>query len=122
MVLLIATLSGLLGVLSTVALIFIFLCCQGFIFPNTSALSLAPFSNNAGSASALMGGIQMSIGALASAIVSWLNDQSAVPMTAVMAICAVGGFSALMVGSRVVRYRASLQEAEEECSEMMKTL
>ncbi len=118
---LIATINGWLGVLGTVGLIFIFLCCQGFIFPNTSALSLAPFSKNAGSASALMGGIQMSIGALASAIVSWMNNHSAMPMTVVMATCAVTSFCILMIGSRIVRYKTAIGEAEEECSEMVKT-
>lgn len=118
---LIATINGWLGVLSTVGLIFAFLCCQGFIFPNTSALSLAPFSRNAGSASALMGGIQMSIGALASAMVSWMNNHSAIPMTVVMATCALSSFFILMIGSRIVRYKASIAEVEEECSEMIKT-
>ncbi len=120
-VLLVATINGWLGVLSTVGLIFIFLCCQGFVFPNTSALSLAPFSKNAGSASALLGGIQMSIGALASALVSLLNNHSAVPMAAVMATCAATSLFIVMVGSRIVRYKTTLSEVEEECSEMIKT-
>jgi DHA1 family bicyclomycin/chloramphenicol resistance-like MFS transporter len=119
---LVATLNGWLGALSTVGFIFAFLCCQGFIFPNTSALSLAPFTRNAGSASALMGGIQMSIGAFASAMVSWMNNHSAIPMTAVMATCAVSSFTILMIGSRIVRYRAELEEVEEECAEMAKTV
>jgi DHA1 family bicyclomycin/chloramphenicol resistance-like MFS transporter len=121
-VFLIATANGWLGVLGTVGLIFLFLCCQGFVFPNTSALSLAPFSKNAGSASALMGGIQMSIGALASAIVSWMNNHSAMPMTVVMATCSLMSFSILMIGSRIVRYRASLVAVEEECTEIVKTI
>lgn len=120
-VLLLATVNGSLGVLSTVGLIFLFLCCQGFIFPNTSALSLAPFTKNAGSASALMGGIQMSIGALVSAIVSWFNNHTALPMSVAMATCALSGFIILLIGSRIVRYKASLEEVEEECSEMIKT-
>lgn len=120
-ILLLATINGWLGVLSTVGLIFLFLCCQGFVFPNTSALSLAPFTKNAGSASALMGGIQMGIGALVSAIVSWFNNHTALPMSIAMASCALSGFLVLMIGSRIVRYKASLEEVEEECSEMIKT-
>ncbi|RYY90019.1 MAG: Bcr/CflA family drug resistance efflux transporter, partial [Chitinophagaceae bacterium] len=42
------------GLFSTIFLIFLFLSCQGFNFPNSSALSMAPFSREAGSASALM--------------------------------------------------------------------
>jgi DHA1 family bicyclomycin/chloramphenicol resistance-like MFS transporter len=64
----------------TIFMIFLFLSCQGFIFPNASALSLAEFGHNAGSASALMGAIQMSIGAAASAIVSVLQNPTPIPM------------------------------------------
>ncbi|MBS1566544.1 MAG: multidrug effflux MFS transporter, partial [Bacteroidetes bacterium] len=39
---------GFLGMYSAIFLIFLYLCCQGFIFPNSSALSLAPFARNAG--------------------------------------------------------------------------
>ncbi|MEZ4901982.1 MAG: hypothetical protein R2822_09580 [Spirosomataceae bacterium] len=42
----------------TIVLIFLFLSCQGFSASNASALSLAPFSKEAGSASALMGALQ----------------------------------------------------------------
>ncbi|MEP7318745.1 MAG: multidrug effflux MFS transporter, partial [Panacibacter sp.] len=43
LVLFTGTLFGWLELFSTIFFIFIFLCCQGFIFPNSSALSLAPF-------------------------------------------------------------------------------
>jgi len=117
--LLLFTLTGWLDLFNTIFFIFIFLCCQGFTFPNSSALSLAPFSRNAGSASALMGGIQMSIGALTTAIVSFLTDHTALPMTGVMACCALTSFSILTVGSRIIRYRASIEEVEEQSAEMI---
>ena len=94
------TLFGWLELHSTIFLIFIFLCCQGFTFPNSSALSLAPFSRNAGSASALLGAIQMGIGTLTSALVSILSNNTALPMTGVMACCALTSFSILMIGKR----------------------
>jgi MFS transporter, DHA1 family, multidrug resistance protein len=115
------TLFGWLELFSTIFFIFIFLCCQGFTFPNSSALSLAPFSKNAGSASALLGGIQMSIGAFTSALVSFLSNHTALPMTGVMACCACCSFSILMVGHRIIRYRASLLEVEEQSAEMIGT-
>src|SRR4029077_13905341 len=59
-----------LNVFGMIACIFCFLSCQGFTFPNSSALSLAPFLKNAGTASALMGAIQMAVGTLSSAMVS----------------------------------------------------
>jgi DHA1 family bicyclomycin/chloramphenicol resistance-like MFS transporter len=112
---------GLLGVLSTISLIFIFLCCQGFTFPNTSALSLAPFSKNAGSASALLGCIQMAIGAATSALVSFLSNHTALPMTGVMASCAVVSLIIVIAGSRMIVKRASLEQTEEEAAEMIVT-
>ncbi|MEI6946290.1 multidrug effflux MFS transporter [Paraflavisolibacter sp. H34] len=110
---------GWLGLASTILLIFLFLCCQGFTFPNSSALSLAPFSRTAGSASALMGGIQMGIGAATSAAVSLLNNHTALPMTATMAGCSLISFSTLLIGRRVIRYKERLDQVEEEAVEMI---
>ncbi len=113
------TLLGWLGLFSTIFLIFIYLCCQGFIFPNSSALSLAPFPKNAGTASALMGGLQMAIGAFTSAMVSFLNNHTALPMTGVMSCCALTAFVILLIGGRYIRYRASLETIKEESVEMI---
>jgi len=113
------TLAGKLELFSTIFFIFIFLCCQGFTFPNSSALSLAPFSKNAGSASAMLGGIQMGIGASTSAIVSVLHNHTALPMTGVMACCASASFLIVLIGHRIIRYRASLLEVEEQSADMI---
>jgi DHA1 family bicyclomycin/chloramphenicol resistance-like MFS transporter len=43
-----------LGLYQTIGMLFIFLACLGISNPNTAALTLAPFTKNAGSASALM--------------------------------------------------------------------
>ncbi len=115
------TFVGLLEVFSTIFLIFIFLCCQGFTFPNTSALSLAPFSKNAGSASALLGGIQMSIGAITSALVSLLANHTALPMTGVMAGCALVSWLIQILGSPKVLKEANAHVILEEANEMIAT-
>lgn len=91
-----------LNLYSTILLIFIFLCCQGFSFPNSSALSLVPFSKEAGSASALLGAIQMGIGSLAAALVGVLSNGTSVPMTAVMAGCALLGLTIFRVGRLIL--------------------
>jgi DHA1 family bicyclomycin/chloramphenicol resistance-like MFS transporter len=117
----VGTLLGLMELFSTIFFIFIFLCCQGFTFPNSSALSLAPFSRKAGSASALLGGIQMSIGAFTSAMVSFLSNHTALPMTGVMACCACTSFTILNIGSRFIRYRATMAEVEEQSAKMIST-
>jgi MFS transporter, DHA1 family, multidrug resistance protein len=105
----------------TIFLIFIFLGCQGFIFPNSSALSLATFGHNAGSASAMLGAIQMFIGAGASAIVSLLQNYFS-PMTGVMACCAMGALTVFSFGRKIIVQRASTEAVEEEDIEMISTL
>jgi len=106
----------------TIFFIFIFLCTQGFVFPNASALSLASFGHNAGSASALMGAIQMSIGAGTSALVSVLQNHTALPMTGVMACCAIAALSVFSLGRKIIIQRASIEKVEEEDVEMISTL
>jgi DHA1 family bicyclomycin/chloramphenicol resistance-like MFS transporter len=113
------TIFTFLGLFSTIALCFVFLSCQGFTFPNTSALSLAPFSKNAGSASALLGSIQMGIGAFSSAVVSYLTNGTALPMTAVMACCAVTSFIIVFVGGRIIRRKPIRETMQEEAVEMV---
>jgi DHA1 family bicyclomycin/chloramphenicol resistance-like MFS transporter len=113
------SLLGRLELFSTIFFIFLFLCCQGFTFPNSSALSLAPFSRKAGTASALLGALQMSIGACTTGLVSLLTSHSAIPMTLVMACCATTSFLVLTLGSRIIRYRASIAEVEEQGTDMI---
>jgi DHA1 family bicyclomycin/chloramphenicol resistance-like MFS transporter len=112
------TLFGLLGLFSTIALCFVFLSCQGFTFPNTSALSLAPFSRIAGSASALLGSVQMGFGAFSSVVVSYLTNGTALPMTGVMASCALISFSIVIIGGRIITRKPSIEATQEESAEM----
>lgn len=99
-VLVLGSTFGWLNAVSMTALIFAFLSGFGFINPNASALSLAPFLKEAGSASALMGAIQMSMGVLASVVISMWHDGTALPMTSVMILSAIISLGILFVGSR----------------------
>lgn len=92
------SINGWFGLVETTALLFVFLCCLGFVSPNASALTLVPFTKNAGSASALMGAIQMGVGALASVGVSLFSIKSAVPTVSVMAITSILALTILYVG------------------------
>lgn len=105
-----------------IILIFMFLCCQGFIYPNASALSMAPFGSNAGSASALMGFIQMSVGGFMSAMVSFLQNGSSLPMTGIMAFCSISAALILTFGRKGIVNKASKILVEEEDLEMISTL
>jgi len=107
---------------STIVLVFLYLCCQGFLFPNASALSMAPFASNAGNASALMGFIQISVGAFMSAMVSVLHDDSTLSMTGVMCFCTLGASAILYFGRKVMVKAASIELVQEEELEMVNTL
>ncbi|MEP6627575.1 MAG: Bcr/CflA family multidrug efflux MFS transporter [Ginsengibacter sp.] len=111
--LVLGTWFNVLGLYSTIFLIWVFLSTQGFAFPNSSALSLAPFSKNAGTASALMGAIQLGIGAISTALVSFFNNDTAMPMAAVMCICAITSFIVLLIGRKIIA-NASINELKKE--------
>ena len=113
------TAFGWLNLYSTIFLIFLYLSCQGFNFPNSSALSMAPFTKQAGSASALMGAIQMGIGAGASAIVGLLNAHSAMPMTGVMAACVLVAWLILMISTKNIAYQAKATDIEEQALDLI---
>jgi DHA1 family bicyclomycin/chloramphenicol resistance-like MFS transporter len=68
---------------------------------------LAPFTKNAGTASALMGAIQLGIGAVSTALVSILNNGTAMPMAVVMCACAICSFTILLIGRRKIVSRKS---------------
>lgn len=89
-----AVMTGAGGFPAQAALIFICLCMTGLLYPNVTALAMAPFDKAAGSASALLGTIQYTLGATAGAIVGILHNGTAVPMTATMAFCGVAGLCA----------------------------
>ncbi|GEO04019.1 Bcr/CflA family drug resistance efflux transporter [Adhaeribacter aerolatus] len=113
--LVLGTLGGWYGQYSLILLLFLFLCGQGLNVPNASALSLAPFAKNAGSASALMGSARMGMGALASAIVSLLHNGTVLPMVGVMAFCAITGLLILLAGRKIA---APMLENEVEPAEV----
>jgi len=100
--LVIGTMGGWYGKYSLILLIFLFLCGQGLNVPNSSALSLAPFARQAGSASALLGCFRMGMGALASAAVSLLHNGTVLPMVSIMALCAVTGLIILLIGRQTL--------------------
>lgn len=93
--------SQLLDVYTLVGLMFLFLTAHGLNSPNTAALSLAPFSRNAGSASALLGSMRMAMGGVVSAIISLFHNGTAMPMVMGMAACAVAGFAILKADQQI---------------------
>jgi len=94
------TLNGWFGLGGTIAMIFLTLFWVGMMNPNTSALSMAPFSKNAGVASALLGAMQLGLGAVSSSAMGLFSGKSAVPLATVMAVAAVISAAVLFIGRR----------------------
>jgi len=108
---LIAALNNWLTLYSTIVMLFLYLGCLGLTNPNTAGLSLAPFSENAGSASALLGALQLGIGAIASMLVGIFVKTSMVPMIAIMAGSTIIALLILLIGKRNI---VSVKESDSE--------
>ena len=70
-----------------------FMLCLGLITPNAMAMALRPFTQNVGSATAMMGSIQMASSALTTAVLSYFQKDSALPM-----VIAMMGIVSLSIG------------------------
>ena len=87
--LLVTAATGAGGFVGILLPLFGYVASLGLIFPNAAALALAPHGEHAGSASALLGTVQFAAAALASILVGWVHDGTALPMSAVIAGCGI---------------------------------
>jgi MFS transporter, DHA1 family, multidrug resistance protein len=89
------------SLMATLVLFFICLSCIGVIYPNAAALSLAPFSKNAGSASALLGVLQLGgVGAVISTGIGLFHSHDSRPIIAILSITAAVGAAILVIGRK----------------------
>jgi DHA1 family bicyclomycin/chloramphenicol resistance-like MFS transporter len=65
----------------------------GFVLPNTTALALAPFERDAGTASALLGSLQYGTSGLATLLVSAAFDGTLRPMTVAIVLFVTGAWA-----------------------------
>jgi DHA1 family bicyclomycin/chloramphenicol resistance-like MFS transporter len=101
-VFLIGALNNWYGLIATIVLFFILLSCLGLTYPNASAVALTPFRRNAGSASAMLGFLQIGIAGFASGCVGIFNSNSSVPIVAIMVGTSLIAFFILMIGSKKI--------------------
>lgn len=92
--------NGWYNVYSVVATMFVFLSCLGLSNPNSAALAMAPFGKKAGSAAAMIGFLQMGIGALASLAVGILKAQQLFPLAGIFVVTSILSLIILVIGSR----------------------
>ena len=94
----VGSVNGWYGLAGTIAIMFLVLCCVGLINPNAAALSMAPFSKNAGIASSLMGTMQLGLGAVASFCIGTVSDKSALPMAVIIAVSSAIALVVMLIG------------------------
>jgi DHA1 family bicyclomycin/chloramphenicol resistance-like MFS transporter len=100
--LLIGTLFGWFNLPETFVLLFITLSSLGLAFPNAAALALVPFDQNIGSASALLGFLQISISVLATAAIGISNSHTMIPVVLVLAATSWIALGILSIGKRSI--------------------
>jgi MFS transporter, DHA1 family, multidrug resistance protein len=69
---------------AVVAALFTFIASLGFVFPNSLALALDKHHDKAGSAAAMLGGMQSAVSTVAGPLVAVLGTATGVPMAVVM--------------------------------------
>ncbi|MBN9427298.1 MAG: multidrug effflux MFS transporter [Burkholderiales bacterium] len=79
------------GLWGVVLPLFVVIACLGLVLPNSTVLCMAPYRNDAGVASGLLGVMQYAVAAVTSALVSALHDGSPRSMALVAGACAVLG-------------------------------
>lgn len=108
------TLTGFESFFIQTALIFIFLSTIGIVLPNSSALTLAPFDSNTGTASSLLGALQLGFGAFASFVVSYATTDSIMPMVITMCICAICAMASLLIGRPFIKVKVNSERVKVE--------
>jgi len=98
--LLVGTIYGWFGLPATLVLLFVSLSSLGLAFPNAAALALVPFDRNIGSASAMLGFLQIGVSGLASASIGITNSHTMMPVALVLAATSWIGFAILLIGKR----------------------
>jgi DHA1 family bicyclomycin/chloramphenicol resistance-like MFS transporter len=73
------------GLWPTLALLFIALASVGLTGPNGAALAISPFARNIGSASAMLGFLQIGISGLASSVIGMTDSHRVLPVALVLA-------------------------------------
>lgn len=97
---LVGTYFNWLGLPAVLVLLFIVLSSLGLAYPNAAALAVVPFDHNIGSASAMLGFLQIGIAVIASSLIGLTNSHTMTPVALIVAITSWIGLIILLVGKR----------------------
>lgn len=106
---LVGSISNWYGLTAVLIFLFVLLSCCGISYPNAAALCMAPFPKNAGTASALLGFIQIGVGGLISGSVSLLPFGAVTAMAAVMTATVIIALVILLSSRKVLNKSAEDQ-------------
>ncbi len=106
-----AVYSNRLDIAGNMACLSVILFCAGLSYPNAVAIALSPFRRNAGSASALLGFLQIGIGGIISSSVGILNFKEDLSVSLVIVISTAIAFLLFFAGKIFVESRR-LQDQE----------
>lgn len=98
-----SALAGGLGLYPSIAGLFLVLFCAGIANPHAASLALAPFTASAGSASSLMGFIQIGTGAVVAAGVGLSEAKGVLPTALAMSISSLLATAVLATAALKVR-------------------
>jgi DHA1 family bicyclomycin/chloramphenicol resistance-like MFS transporter len=113
---LVGTLCGWFGLAATLVLLFISLSSLGLAYPNAAALSLVPFDHNIGSASAMLGFLQIGVSGLATASIGVFDSHTMMPVTLVLAATSWIGLGILLIGRRRISCLRFVEE--KDCNQL----
>jgi DHA1 family bicyclomycin/chloramphenicol resistance-like MFS transporter len=99
---LVGTICGWFGLGITLVLLFIALCSLGLAYPNAAALALAPFDQNIGSASSMLGFLQIGVSGLASASIGIFDSHGMLPVVLILAGTSWIGLIIFLTGMRSI--------------------
>lgn len=94
------TLAGVHMLAATIAFFFVFLGGTGIGYPNAAALAISSFTKNAGSAAALLGFLQLGVGALISTGIGLVAHPGSAQIIGLLAVTTSLGLGALTAGRR----------------------
>lgn len=88
------------GLIALLIPLFVCVASGGFVGPNTTAVAMARHGRVAGSASAMLGALQFTVGTIASTSVEKLHNGTALPMAGTIATCTLLALACLMLVAR----------------------
>jgi len=108
---LVGTVMGWFGLAATIAFLFIILFTLGLAYPNAAGLAMAPFDRNIGSASSMLGFLQIGVSSIAASSIGIFESHSLMPVVLILAATSWIGLAILIIGKRRIPQLRFVEES-----------